>query len=233
MTEDELFGMMKITKDLQAATKTAIDGMAAERVALAKDRAAMTATLAQQAEHVKAAAGSVSNVATSIRQAAAEAIPAIQEAAGAAVSASVGESLNGASDAAVGAIQKAAEPLLERIGKATTTAHIAAGNLESAAKWFSWKAGGFFAAGMAGLLVAAFLIFTALVWWQGTKLGDLRKEEAALQAQVADLQASADLLKRGNYGVWVKQWSDGKYAYFPNGYEAVTCTNNVPCVKLK
>jgi uncharacterized protein YoxC len=130
MTEDELFGMMKITKDLQAATKTAIDGMAAERVALAKDRAAMTATLAQQAEHVKAAAGSVSNVATSIRQAAAEAIPAIQEAAGAAVSASVGESLNGASDAAVGAIQKAAEPLLERIGKATTTAHIAASHLE-------------------------------------------------------------------------------------------------------
>ena len=143
MTEDELFGMMKITKDLQALAKTAIDGIAAERVALAKDRATMTANLAQQAEAVKAAAGSVSTVATNIRQAAAQAIPAIQEAAGAAVGTSVTESLAGVSSTAVGAIRNAAKPLLEEIGEATSTAHIAAGNLESAAKWFSWKAGGF------------------------------------------------------------------------------------------
>lgn len=233
MTEDELFGMMKITKDLQAAAKTAIDGIAAERVALGKDRAAMSASFAQQAELVKAAAGSVSTVATNIRQAAAQAIPAIQEAAGAAVGASVSESLSGASEAAVGAIGEAAKPLLGKMSKATGNAQTAAENLESAAKWLSWKAGCFFAAGMAGLLLAAFMIFTSLVWWQGSKLQDLRKEEAELQARVADLQGSADLLKRGNYGVWVKQWSDGKYAYFPNGYDAVVCNNNVPCVKLK
>ena len=233
MTEDELFGMMKITKDLQAAAKTAIEGMTAERAALARDRAAMSVTFAQQAEAVKAAAGSVSNVAATIRQAATDSIPAIQKAAGAAVSTSVAESLDGASDAAVEAIRKAAEPLLGQIGTATTKAQNAAGDLESAAQWYSWKAGGFFAAGMAGLMGVAYMIFTSLVWWQGSKLDDLRKEKAAIQAEVVDLQASADLLKRGNYGVWVKQWSDGKYAYFPNGYDAVVCNNNVPCVKLK
>lgn len=89
MTEDELFGMMKITKDLQASAKAAIDGIASERVALAKDRAAMTTTLAQQAEAVRGAAISVSNVAATIRQAATDSIPAIQEAAGASVSSSV------------------------------------------------------------------------------------------------------------------------------------------------
>jgi len=233
MTEDELFGMMKITKDLQAAAKTAIEGMTAERAALARDRAAMSVTFAQQAEAVKAAAGSVSNVAATIRQAATDSIPAIQKAAGAAVSTSVAESLDGASDAAVEAIRKAAGPLLGQIGTATTKAQNAAGDLESAAQWYSWKAGGFFAAGMAGLMGVAYMIFTSLVWWQGSKLDDLRKEKAAIQAEVVDLQASADLLKRGNYGVWVKQWSDGKYAYFPNGYDAVVCNNNVPCVKLK
>jgi hypothetical protein len=123
--------------------------------------------------------------------------------------------------------------LLGQIGTATTKAQNAAGDLESAAQWYSWKAGGFFAAGMASLLGVAYMIFTSLVWWQGSKLEDLRKEKAALQAEVLDLQNSADLLKRGNYGVWVKQWSDGKYAYFPRGYEAVTCLNNVPCVKIK
>lgn len=233
MTEDELFGMMKITKDLQATAKAAIDGLAAERAALAKDRAAMTATLAQQAEAVKAAAGGVTNVAASIRQAAADSIPALQKAAGEAVGRSVTDSLNGASDAAVEAIRQAARPLLGQLSTATSEANTAAGNLETAAKWYSWKAACVLAAGVLGLMVSAYLIFGALVWWQGSKLKDMRQEEATLRAQVDDLQRSADTLKRGNYGVWVKQWSDGRYAYFPNGYEAVTCNNGVPCVKIK
>lgn len=233
MTEDELFGMMKITKDLQASAKAAIDGIASERAALAKDRAAMATTFAQQAEAVKAAAGSVSNVAATIRQAAADSIPAIQKAAGAAVGLAVTDSLNGASDAAVEAIRQAARPLLGQLTTATNDASTAAGNLESAAKWYSWKAGSVLAAGVAGLMVSAYLIFVALVWWQGSKLEDMRKEEATLRTQVDDLQRSADALKRGNSGVWVKKWSDGSYAYFPNGYEAVTCNNGVPCVKIK
>lgn len=233
MTEDELFGMIKITKDLQASAKAAIDGIASERAALAKDRAAMTTTLAQQAEAVKAAAGSVSNVAATIRQAAADSIPAIQKAAGEAVGLAVTDSLNGASDAAVEAIRQAARPLLGQLTTATNDASTAAGNLESAAQWYSWKAGSVLAAGVAGLMVSAYLIFVALVWWQGSKLEDMRKEEATLRTQVDDLQRSANALKRGNYGVWVKQWSDGRYAYFPNGYEAVTCNNGVPCVKIK
>ena len=79
---DELFGMMKIAKTQQEAVQTALDGLAAERAALAKERANLAATLAQQAEAVKTAAGGVSNVAASIRQAASDAIPAIQKAAG-------------------------------------------------------------------------------------------------------------------------------------------------------
>ena len=233
MTEDELFGMMKITKDLQASAKAAIDGIASERAALAKDRAAMATTFAQQAEAVKAAAGSVSNVAATIRQAAADSIPAIQKAAGAAVGQSVTNSLNGASDAAVEAIRQAAKPLLGQLTTATADASTAAGNLEKATQWFSWKAGCVLAAGVAGLLLATYLIFVSLVWWQGSKLKDLRQEEATLRAQVDELQTSADALKRGNFGVWVAKGSDGRFAYFPSGYEAVTCRNGTPCVKIK
>ena len=233
MTEDELFGMMKITKDLQAAAKSAIDGLATERAALAKDRAAMTTTLAQQAEAVKAAAGSVSNVAATIRQAAADSIPAIQKAAGAAVGLAVTDSLNGASDAAVEAIRQAAKPLLGQLTTATTDASTAAGNLEKAAQWYSWKAGSVLAAGVAGLMLSTYLIFVALVWWQGSKLEDMRKEEATLRAQVEELQTSADTLKRGNFGMWVVKGSDGRFAFFSKGYEAVTCKNGVPCVKIK
>lgn len=83
------------------------------------------------------------------------------------------------------------------------------------------------------MLGLGFMIFTSLVWWEGSKLEDLRKEKAAIQVEVTDLQASVDLLRRANYGVWVKQGSDGKFAYFPKGYEAVTCVNTVPCVKIK
>jgi hypothetical protein len=190
MTEDELFGMIKITKDLQASAKAAIDGMATERAAMAKDRAAMTATLAQQADAVNAAADSVSTVAASIRQAAADSIPAVEKAAGAAVERSVADSLNGASDAAVGAIGEAAKPLLAQIITATTNASTAAENLESAAKWYSWKVGGVLAAGVAGLMLSAYLIFGALVWWHGSKLEDLRKEKAALAADVVQMQAN-------------------------------------------
>lgn len=93
---DELFGMMKIAKTQQEAVQAALDGLAAERAALAKERATHAAALAQQIEAVKNVAGGVSAVTASLQQATSEAIPALQKAAGEAVGASVRQSLAGA-----------------------------------------------------------------------------------------------------------------------------------------
>ena len=69
--QQQLFGLMAVAEEHQKAVKAALDGLTAERAALAKERAA-----------VAQAAASVAGVAGEVRKAAAEAVPAIQKAAG-------------------------------------------------------------------------------------------------------------------------------------------------------
>ena len=82
--QQQLFGLMAVAKEHQKAVKAAIDGLTAERVALAKERAA-----------VAQAAASVAGIAGEVRKAAADAVPAMQKAAGEAVGASVRQPLAG------------------------------------------------------------------------------------------------------------------------------------------
>ena len=77
---------MVVAEEHQKAVKAALDGLTAERAALAKERGALSQ-----------AAARVAGVADGVKRAAAEAIPALQKAAGEAVGASVTQSLAGAS----------------------------------------------------------------------------------------------------------------------------------------
>jgi hypothetical protein len=167
--QQQLFGLMTLAEEHQKAVKAAIDGLTTERQALAKDRAML----------IQAAA--------SITKTAAEAIPAIQKATGAAVDDAVRDSLAGASNAAVKALNEACRPVIDRLAGVVRVSGEAEAQLNTASQWFAWKwvALAFF--GLAGVCLVAW----ASVWWQ-------MHQVEQLTAEVAELKAGAeDLAKRG------------------------------------
>lgn len=181
--QQQLFGLMAVAEEHQKAVKTAIDGLAAERAALAKERAA-----------VAQAAASMAGVAGDVKRAAADAIPAMQRAAGEAVGASVRQSLAGASDAAAKALGEAAKPVIGSLSGVVRAAHDAEGSMRNAGAWFAWK----WVALAAGGLVGVCLVAYASLAWQLHQVSSLQDEKAALQVEVTQLQANAnDWAKRG------------------------------------
>lgn len=185
--QQQLFGLMTVAEEHQKAVKAAIDGLTAELAALAKERVA-----------VAQAAASVAGVAGEVRKAAADALPAIQKAAGDAVGASVGQSLAGASKAAAEALSEASKPIVGQLSGVLKAAGEAEGQLSSAVAAFGWRwsvlVGGAAAVGIAALLLAAWLA----VWWQRHQVESLSEQKAALMSEVAQLKANADdWTKRG------------------------------------
>ncbi len=109
--QQQIFGLMAVAEEHQKAVKAAIDGLAAERAALARERA----LLAQVAQ-------------------------GIQKATGEAVSAAVRQSLAGASETAVTAFTKAAGPFAGEVRKVAEQAGAAAEKVDRAAQWLGMKA---------------------------------------------------------------------------------------------
>ena len=146
--QQQLFGLMAVAEEHQKAVKTAIDGLSAERAALAQERAA-----------VAQAAASVAGVAGEVRKAAADAVSAMQRAAGEAAGASVRQSLAGASEAAEKALGEAAKPVIGSLSGVVQAASDAEGSMRNAGAWFAWKwvavaAGGLVGVCRAGVAVA-------------------------------------------------------------------------------
>lgn len=179
--QQQLFGLMAVAEEHQKAIKAAIDGLTAERAALAKERGA----LAQ-------ATASVAGVAGDVRKAAAESIPAMQKAAGEAVGASVRQSLAGASDAAAKALGEAAKPVIGSLSGVVQAASDVEGSLKNAGQWFAWK----WVAVAGGGLVGVCLVAYAALAWQLHQVSALGEEKAALAAEVAHLQASVNTLEK-------------------------------------
>ncbi|MEY2842148.1 MAG: hypothetical protein RI920_185 [Pseudomonadota bacterium] len=175
-TQQQLFGLMAVAEEHQKAVKSALDGLTAERAALAKERAA-----------VAQAAASVAGVVVEVRKAAAEA-----------VGTSVRQSLAGAADAAAKALGEASRPIVGQLSGVVQAAGEAEGKLSGAVAAFGWRwamlAGGAAAGGIVAVLLAAWLA----VWWQRNQVESLSEQKAALLGEVAQLQASAeDWAKRG------------------------------------
>ncbi len=126
--QQQLFGLMALAQEHQQAVKAAIDGLAVERAALAKERAAL-----------KQAATNVAGVAIDVGRAAAQAVPAVQKAAAEAVDASVKHSLAGAADAAATALGEAAKPIIDSLSGVVRAAGEAEGKLSGAVASFGWK----------------------------------------------------------------------------------------------
>ena len=144
------------------------------------------------------AAATLAAVAGEVRKAAADAIPALEDAADEAVSASVRRSLAGASDAVAKSLSDACRPVAVQLAGVVQAAGEAEGKLSRAVSAFGWRwaviAGSAAAGGIAAVLLAAWLT----VWWQRDQVEQLAAQKAALIGEVARLRANAkDWAKRG------------------------------------
>jgi hypothetical protein len=223
--DQQIFSLLAAAEDQQKAVKAAIDGLAAERAALAKERAALTQ-----------AAASVAGVAGDVRKAAADAIPAMQKAAGEAVGASVRQSLVGASEAAAKALGEAAKPVIGSLSGVVQAANEVEGSMRNAGAWFAWK----WVAVAAGGLVGVCLVAYASLAWQLHQVKSLGDEKAELAADVAQLQANVSALEKkggrivmttcggrlcieasSNQGQGSEQWKGGSWSNKETGVQLV------------
>jgi hypothetical protein len=185
--QQQLFSLMAAAEEHQKAAQTAIEGLTAERAAVAEERAALT-------QAVAALAGAVADV----RTATAAAAPAIREAASGAIAQSVKESLDGASEVAAKALDEALRPIILSLSGAARAADKAEGKLSGAVASFGWKWAVVAAGAAAGGILAVLLAGVLSAEWQRHQVEQLKGERAVLLDEVAQLQAQAqDWAKRG------------------------------------
>ncbi len=162
-TEDRLYGLMEIAERQQAAVQAALDGLAAERAALGREREAL-----------------------------ARGVRDLQLGTQGAVRSAVTDSLAGAATEGVAAVQAATKPLLGRLAGVTAEAGQAEAALRQVVLWASWRLLGWVMAGVAGLVLLGWLASTLVLWWDTGTIAAAQVQKAQLQAQVAELQANYD-----------------------------------------
>ena len=162
-TEDRLYGLMEIAERQQAAVQAALDGLAAERAALGREREAL-----------------------------ARGVRDLQLGTQGAVRSAVTDSLAGAATEGVAAVEAATKPLLGRLAGVTAEAGQAEAALRQVVLWASWRLLGWVMAGVAGLVLLGWLASTLVLWWDTGTIAAAQVEKAQLQAQVAELQANYD-----------------------------------------
>ena len=162
-TEDRLYGLMEIAERQQAAVQAALDGLAAERTAMGREREALAKTAGDLALGTRVAA-----------------------------EAGVQASLAGAATEGVAAVQAATRPLLGRLADMTERAGQAEAALRRVVLWASWRLLGWVMAGVAGLVLLGWLASTLVLWWDNGTITEARMQKAQLQAEVAEMQANHD-----------------------------------------
>ncbi len=158
-----LYGLMEVAEGQQAAVQAALEGLAAERAALRREREA----LARQ-------------------------VQAVEGGTRAAVRAAVTDSLARAATEGAAAVQAATGPLLSRLAGVAEQAGQADAALRDVVAWASWRLLGWMVAAMAGLVLGGWLASTLVLWWDTGAIGAARVEKRQLQLEVAELRASRD-----------------------------------------
>ena len=179
--DEQLYGLLAAADKQQNAVEAAIEGLSAERAAIARERAALSQAVI-----------SVAGLAGDVKRAAAEAVPAMQKAVGEAVAASLTQSLAGASAMAARAIGEAAKPVINSLSGVVQAASDAEGSIRNAGQWFAWK----WVVVACGGLVGVCLVAYASLEWQLHQVENLSEQKASLTADVAQLQANVEALKK-------------------------------------
>ena len=170
--EDRLYGLMEIAERQQAAVQAALDGLVAERAALAREREAL-----------------------------ARGVRDLQLGTQGAVRSAVTDSLAGAATEGVAAVHKATGPLLGRLAGMAERAGEAEAALRGVVLWASWRLLGWVMAGVAGLVLLGWLASTLVLWWDTGTIAAAQVQKAQLQAEVAELEANHDAwVKAGMLG---------------------------------
>jgi len=161
--EDRLYGLMEIAERQQAAVQAALDGLAAERAALGREREAL-----------------------------ARGVRDLQIGTQGAVRSAVTDSLAGAATDGVAAVQAATKPLLGKLAEVTAEVGQAQAALRQVVLWASWRLLGWVMAGVAGLVLLGWLASTLVLWWDTGTIAAAQVQKAQLQAEVAEMQANHD-----------------------------------------
>lgn len=170
--EERLYGLIEIAERQQAAVQAAIEGLVAEREALARERERLG-----QDVH-----GLNRNVRTAVLGA-------------------VADSMQGAAETGAAALQAAIGPLLGRLEQVGALAGQAEVVLRRVVLWASWRLLGWGVAGIATLALLWWLAGSAVLWWDAGAIGQAQEQKAELEAQAAQLQATqAEWVKAGMLG---------------------------------
>ncbi len=166
--EERLYGLMEVAERQQAAAQAALEGLAAERAALARERGAL--------------AGTVRDLELGTR---------------AAVHSAVADSLAAAATDGVAAVRTATQPLLGQLAGVADQAAQTEVALRAAVRWVSWRLWGWTFGLAVALPVAGWLLSNAVLWRDQGAIDAARAQKAALQAEIEGLQANRDSWEKG------------------------------------
>jgi len=178
--EDRLYGLMEIAERQQAAVQVALDGLAAERAALAQEREAL-----------------------------ARGVRDVQIGAQGAVRSAVADSLAGAATEGVAAVQAATAPLLSRLAGMTEQAGQADAALREVVAWASWRLLAWMVGAVALLVFSGWLATTVVLWWDAGVIAAARMQKELLAAEVAEMQANRDEWAKAGFGAKLARCNPG------------------------
>ena len=162
-TEDRLYGLMEVVERQQAAVQAALEGLAAERVAL-------------QREREKLARG----------------VQGLEAGARAGVQLAVTESLSSVGPMLAAKVDGATQAMEGAVSGAASVAHQATAAMREVVEWASWRLLGWIVSVLVGLVLVGWLASTAVLWWDRGTIAAAQFEKDQLQSEVAQLRANYD-----------------------------------------
>jgi hypothetical protein len=146
--QEQLFGLMAIAEEHQAAVRAAVEALASERQALGEQSAAHSKQLRE------------------LTRTADNAVKAMEKAASDAVRLAMARSINDSSDAVAGAFDAATRPFLKRLGDSATIAFQAKDQLDASMARLCWQWICLAGACTGAVLIAVWLAGAVFTEWQ-------------------------------------------------------------------
>lgn len=163
IAEERLFGLLEIAERQQTVAQMALEGLAAERMALAQERQQWADQLGQSAQDVRSA-----------------------------VQSALSDSIATVAETSTDAIRGATEPLLDTLNDMTHEAAQAEVALRGVVRWASWRLLLWSLALIAGVALLWWLAICAVLWWDSSAVGAAQLQKAQLEAEIAELKANRD-----------------------------------------
>jgi hypothetical protein len=178
-------GMLGVLLHMVETQQKAIDGLIGD--------------LKGEVAALKTAAGAVQNGATKVKTSAqavddavGRVLPAVQIAAAEGAKTGVAESMKGAAETAVTALDKASQPMLEQLTGVVQAASAVEGKLRKTASWFPWQLMVMAAGTTGAAMLVLWTLASVYVWWQRSDIEALAAQRRELREEVIQLQNNAE-----------------------------------------